>query len=447
MKLYNHQIETFDFGLRIGSYADLSEMGTGKTLSTLTNFAYRYKKDPNFTALVVAPKSIIMSGWVADCQDVYPHMKIQPVLGSSEKKLEAWNNKAVIYVTNYETFHLKWDLSDLNLNALVCDEAVKLKNYKARWTETLKKLSREIETIIILSGLITPNNLLEIFSPFDIVIKDVLGKSFFNFKGKYFTLDPFSRSGFTPQKGAEEKITKILKPYIIRHTKAECLDLPDKIHTIREVEMVKKQAHHYAEMEANAMVELEDTEISAVHKAGMLSKLAQISSGFIYDEKKNIHGFESGKINELDLILNGELTGEQVLVFLNFKGEVEYFKKHYKDASFITGGQKTSDQEQNIKDFKSGKNRICFANISASKYGLTLTNTSNVVYYSLNYSLDDFAQSQDRIHRIGQTRTCNYIYLLSRANGVSVDHKIYEALMDKKTLNDLIISMIEKGEI
>ena len=76
-----------------------------------------------------------------------------------------------------------------------------------------------------------------------------------------------------------------------------------------------------------------------------------------------------------------------------------------------------------------------------------MTNTANVIYYSLNYSLDDYAQSQDRIHRIGQTRTCNYIYLLSTCSKPSVDHRIYDALMGKKTLNDLIISMVEnKGD-
>ena len=65
------------------------------------------------------------------------------------------------------------------------------------------------------------------------------------------------------------------------------------------------------------------------------------------------------------------------------------------------------------------------------------------IFKSLNYSLDDYAQSQDRIHRIGQTRTCNYIYLLSTCGKTTVDHKILNALKDKKSLNQLVTSMIE----
>ena len=84
--------------------------------------------------------------------------------------------------------------------------------------------------------------------------------------------------------------------------------------------------------------------------------------------------------------------------------------------------------------------------MSASKYGLTLINSANVIYYSLNYSLDDYAQSQDRIHRRGQTKTCNYIYLLSTCGKTTVDHKILNALKNKKSLNQLVTSMIEEKQ-
>ena len=93
-----------------------------------------------------------------------------------------------------------------------------------------------------------------------------------------------------------------------------------------------------------------------------------------------------------------------------------------------------------IIKFKAGETQYMFASVSAAKYGLTFTNCSNVIYYSLNYSLDDFAQSQDRIHRIGQSKTCNYIYLLNKG---TVDVQIYRALMKKKKLNELIIDLIE----
>ena len=142
-------------------------------------------------------------------------------------------------------------------------------------------------------------------------------------------------------------------------------------------------------------------------------------------------------------LLNGELASKPVIVFCTYKGEIEMFKKYYPKASFIYGGQSTSEQEEAIEDFKSGNTRILFANVKASKYGLTFTNCSDVIYYSLSYSLDDVYQSQERIHRIGQTNTCNYIYLITKK---TIDERIYKAVNKKQSLNDMVFELIEDIE-
>ena len=79
--------------------------------------------------------------------------------------------------------------------------------------------------------------------------------------------------------------------------------------------------------------------------------------------------------------------------------------------------------------------------MQASKYGLTFTNSNNVIYYSLTYSLDDLYQSQERIHRIGQTKNCNYIYMIAQD---TIDKKIYRAVTKKQGLNDMLYEMIEE---
>ena len=71
-------------------------------------------------------------------------------------------------------------------------------------------------------------------------------------------------------------------------------------------------------------------------------------------------------------------------------------------------------------------------------YGLTLTQASNVIYYSNNYDLEVRLQSEDRAHRIGQTKSVNYIDLISQFPYIpgervidTIDQKIVEALKDK----------------
>lgn len=439
LSYYHHQEDTISFGAN-RSYADLSEMGTGKTLSTLGIIS----RLDNPTVLVVAPKTIIHSAWVSDCNRFFPHLKIIPVVGSKQDKINALQEDSNIYVTNYETMNQGFDFAESDFDMIVCDEAVRLKNHRAKWTKKITQLSKHIPVRIILSGLITPNNLQEIYAPFNFIKPGILGKSFWSFRSQYFTPDPWSYQNrkWLPKKNAEKHITDKLSSFIIRHEKKSCIDLPEKVHSVRHTTMTPMQRKNYSNMKKNAIIMLEDKAVSASTKASLIQKLAQISSGFIYDKEHNSHTFEgSGKLNELRSIMEGELAGEQILIFTNFRAEIQLFKNEFPDESFIYGGQSDIEQERMIDEFKNGETRYMFASISAAKYGLTFTNCSHVIYYSLNYSLDDFAQSQDRIHRIGQTRTAHYIYLL---NTKTVDTHIYKALRKKKKLNDLIIELINE---
>jgi SNF2 family DNA or RNA helicase len=445
VKPFDHQIKTLDFATEMEKYIDGSDMGTGKTLSTLLYIDRLMRDNPSLKVLVVAPKSIILSGWVGDVHKYFPHIMIQPCIGTKAQKLAGFSKVSTIYVTNYESFHGRFEFTPGEFDMLVCDEAVKLKNSKAKWTKEITRLSRSMRYIVLLSGLLTPNNLQEIYAPFNIIAPNLLGKSFWGFRSHFFTPNVFSfqQKEWVPKQGADRAIMDLVKPYIIRHTKEECLDLPEQIFTVREVQMTDKQAAYYRQMHKEMVLTLKDGNVPATTKATVLNKLSQISSGFIYDTEKKTHHFESSKLNELDDIIMGELQNEKVLIFYTFKGEVDVFKVAYPEASFITGGQNAEDQAREIEGFQSGSVRLIFASVSAAKYGITLTACSNVIYFSLNYSLDDMEQSKARVHRIGQSRVTNYIYLLSKN---TVDMRIYNAILKKQSLNEIVNGMIEEGE-
>ena len=70
-------------------------------------------------------------------------------------------------------------------------------------------------------------------------------------------------------------------------------------------------------------------------------------------------------------------------------------------------------------------------NTQTGGYGITLTEASNVVYYSNNFDLEKRLQSEDRAHRIGQTNKVTYVDLVSKG---TVDEKIVKALRNKLNL-------------
>ncbi len=55
--------------------------------------------------------------------------------------------------------------------------------------------------------------------------------------------------------------------------------------------------------------------------------------------------------------------------------------------------------------------RILLATPGAAKEGLTLTVANHVIFFDRSFSLDDYLQAQDRIHRISQTKIC-YVHNL-----------------------------------
>ena len=56
--------------------------------------------------------------------------------------------------------------------------------------------------------------------------------------------------------------------------------------------------------------------------------------------------------------------------------------------------------------------KFLVGNPSVGGYGLTLTASRNVIYFSNSYNLEHRDQSEDRAHRIGQTAKVTYIDLL-----------------------------------
>jgi len=72
--------------------------------------------------------------------------------------------------------------------------------------------------------------------------------------------------------------------------------------------------------------------------------------------------------------------------------------------------------------------RFFVGNPRTGGYGLTLTAADTVIYYSNSFDLEVRLQSEDRAHRIGQTRSVTYVDLISPG---TVDEKIVKALRGK----------------
>jgi len=94
------------------------------------------------------------------------------------------------------------------------------------------------------------------------------------------------------------------------------------------------------------------------------------------------------------------------------------------------GDTETDERQRVVHEFQDPDSELRFfvGNPSTGGYGLTLTAASIVVYYSNSFDLEKRLQSEDRAHRIGQTKNVTYIDLIAPK---TVDEKIVKALRSK----------------
>ena len=99
----------------------------------------------------------------------------------------------------------------------------------------------------------------------------------------------------------------------------------------------------------------------------------------------------------------------------------------------IFGETSQSDRMLAVDRFQNDdKCRFFVGNPTTGGYGLTLTAAKYVIYYSNNYNLEVRKQSEDRAHRIGQTKNVVYIDIMAKD---TIDEKIVQALKRKNQLS------------
>jgi SNF2 family DNA or RNA helicase len=124
-------------------------------------------------------------------------------------------------------------------------------------------------------------------------------------------------------------------------------------------------------------------------------------------------------------------AGSKAIVWTSFTGNADWLTSQLKAFGCIKVHGKMAISERNtaLAKFKHDRDsKVLVATPGAAKEGLTLTVANYAIFYDRSFSLDDYLQAQDRIHRISQTTTC-YIYNLLMKD--SIDEWVNELLSAK----------------
>ena len=261
-KPYKHQLTALEKSWNKETFAYFMEMGTGKTKVLIDNAAMLYDKGKIDGALIVAPKGVVKTWYEQELPTHLPnHIENVSVLwqpnitkGQSKKlgTLFASDEKLHILIMNVEAFSTtkgtdfasKFISSHNTLMAI--DESTTIKNPKAQRTKNILKLSTRTKYRRIMTGSPVTKNPLDLYSQCEFLSPWLLDfTSYYAFRNRYAEMKTLNIRGRSIQVVDKFKnlgeLSEQLKGFSYRVLKEDCLDLPEKNWTKRQITLSADQ--------------------------------------------------------------------------------------------------------------------------------------------------------------------------------------------------------------
>jgi SNF2 family DNA or RNA helicase len=453
-KPYAHQLTALEKSWNKENYAYFMEMGTGKTKVLIDNLAMLYDKGKIDGALIIAPKGVVKTWYEQELPTHLPnHIENVSVLWqpnitkTQQEKLESLfeiESAVHILIMNVEAlstekgvkFATKFINSHKTLMAI--DESTTIKTPTARRTKNIIKLGLNAKYKRIMTGSPITKNPLDLYTQCEFLDPWLLDfASYYSFRNRYAEMKTMHVRGRSIQVVKEFRhlgeLSDTVKEFSYRVLKEDCLDLPPKNFVKRHISLTADQKKIYEQMKKHAIAMLNKKVTTTVNVLTQLMRLHQITCGYVTADDGTVQEVESNRLNELMSIL--EETEGKVIIWANYQFSVgdiiQKIIKVYGPDSYVHyyGLTPQEDRQDFIRKFQNDpKCRFIIGTPQTGGYGITLTQANTVIYYSNGYDLEKRLQSEDRAHRIGQTKNVTYIDIIAED---TIDEKIVEALRSK----------------
>ena len=315
----------------------------------------------------------------------------------------------VVGVINYELAWRRKQLLQLQNFTLMLDESSLIQNQGAKQSKFILQLNPD--NVILLSGTPTAGKYENLWSQIHLlgwkISEDVYNRQYVNWT-------KIDMGGFThkivdkenPYKNVDRLKSKLREHGAVFMKTEECFDLPEQTFIKQFVPASKE----YWKFMKDCIITIDDNEL--VGDTTLTKRLYARQLCGQYSEFK-LQAFK-------ELV---ESTQDRLIVFYNFTAEylamVKIAEQLGRPQSIVNG------QQKQLINYENCDNSITFVQYQAGAKGLNLQKANKIIYFSLTDKVEDWMQSQKRIHRIGQNKPCFYYILMCRG---SVEEKILDSL-------------------
>ena len=458
---FKHQIEAALFSMNLDKCALWLDLGLGKTYTSILVARMRSFLGLVQSVLIVCPLSLIWQ-WESEILRFTPEgeASIYKMEGTKAKKLKVlkeYLDKEVppthvkYLIITYESLETFSEGLGTSVDMFILDESTKIKNPMAKRTGAAVRMCNKIPYGVELTGLAYTNNPEDLFSQFKALDPCVYGDDIWAFRGRYLETMflPFSKT-----KG--DKKVKVVTGYknmtdlktrafylAFSRMKDDCVDLPEKTYTMRDVYLNANQLEWY-----NKVIEM--IEKSVYEEGGKtvkfspvviakMARLQQLLSGFMYTDTGEQIWVGSDKYAELlDII---ETTPGQFVIWARHKAVIkrihEFLEENGVENEALNNEIKGEQKAEVIRRFRSNELRTVVCSLDSESKGLNLTSTGSVgtIYFENTFSVDQRWQSESRVHRIGMKGTAVYVDLVTKG---TLEEGIIKAVKGKLEVSEYI---------
>ncbi len=419
--------------LKVGAL--FMEQGTGKTITALELVRLRYEKGKINNVIWLCPcsaknniKQEIKKQAPLELQRIFIICGIE-TLSSSIRA----NSFLLKLVNEKECF-------------LIVDESLLIKNFNALRTKNILRLAEKCRYKLILNGTPISRNETDLFSQFYMLDWRILGyRSYYSFAANHVELDDYGR--FRKSLNTDY-LSEKMAPYTYQVSKSECIALPNKKYYIEYFDLTKKQTEEYAQDAEILMLNINEFRSETIYR--LFSGLQAVLSGKRLIFSKNKLHFESEELfdnprdNPRINALLSILTSEKTIIFCQYESEVSQVCNILgNDAVRFDGTMTNKQRTENLKKFAKDK-KYLVANRACASYSLNLQFCHKIIYLSNGWDLGTRLQSEDRVHRLGQTEDVEIIDICAEG---TLDERIIYSLNKKERILDSIKSEIADKNI
>ena len=402
-----------------------------RTHNTLVTLSALADIQPSGHILVIAPLNIVRSTWIDEIEKWGFPVRTKSLIVnergnklSRKKRLERYAEIATdpptMYFINQDLVDdLIQNMPTQSVNGrktfvwpfgtVIIDESQGLKSPSSKRFKALKRVAPATTRIIEMTGTPTPNGLLDLWSQIYLLDEGLaLGRTFTQYRERYFR--PTQYVNNRPVKwellpGAEKEIYQRIS-HLVMSIENTALTLPPLTVNDVRVHLADKEQELYEEMKRELVLTFTDKSsgsqehVTAPNAGVLAARLIQIASGTIYTGPNHKHEvIHNQKIEHCDYILRN--TTSPTIIAYRFVSDREQLLKQLRDRGHDV--QVFDGSREMIKQWNERKIQVMLLQPASAGHGLNLQQGgSSMIWYTLPWSLEHYAQTNARLHRQGQ---------------------------------------------